>query len=216
MSSSSPATAPAPAGAASAIFAGGCFWCVEAPYAALRGVHSATSGYIGGHAANPSYADVCAGETGHAEAVRVLFDPAAISFDALLDVFFTLHDPTQLNRQGNDHGTQYRSAIFYADEAQRAAALEKIRALRAKLPSDVVTQLEPASEHTWYPAEEYHQVRGREGAKGAHGAVRGKRGARYEARSEPRALYDARGREGAKGAHGAVRGEARRGRRACD
>jgi peptide-methionine (S)-S-oxide reductase len=161
MSSSSSSSAPAPAGAASAIFAGGCFWCVEAPYAALRGVHSATSGYIGGRVANPSYADVCAGETGHAEAVRVLYDPAAVSFEALLDVFFTLHDPTQLNRQGNDHGTQYRSAIFYADEAQRAAALEKMRALRAKLPNDVVTQLEPASAHTWYPAEEYHQVRER-------------------------------------------------------
>ncbi len=139
-----------------AYFAGGCFWCVEAPYSALAGVDSAVSGYIGGHVRDPTYRQVCDGDTGHAEAVRVTFDPARVSFDSLLDVFFTVHDPTQLNRQGNDVGTQYRSAIFYDTPAQRAAADAKIAALVAK-GKRVVTTVEPASAHVWYPAEEYHQ-----------------------------------------------------------
>ena len=148
--------AAVPPGAQQATFAAGCFWCVEAPYAALSGVHSAVSGYIGGHVPNPTYSDVCSGETGHAEAVRVTFDPARVSFRALLDVFFTLHDPTQLNRQGNDVGTQYRSAIFYDSAEQRAQADEAIAALTAA-GKRVVTTVEPASAHVWYAAEEYHQ-----------------------------------------------------------
>jgi peptide-methionine (S)-S-oxide reductase len=135
-------------------FAGGCFWCVEAPYSELKGVKSAVSGYIGGSVENPNYKQVCEGDTGHAEAVRVTFDPAEVSFAQLLDVFFTLNDPTQLDRQGNDVGTQYRSAIFYASPAQLEAAKAKIAALNAsgKLPGPVVTKLEDASRHTWYEA----------------------------------------------------------------
>ena len=152
-------SATAPSGSESTIFAGGCFWCVESPYQALKGIYSAESGYIGGHVKNPTYSDVCSGETGHAEAVKVTFDPTQISFDSLLDVFFTVHDPTQLNRQGNDQGTQYRSAIFFSNEEQEAAAKAKIKSLQPKLSSAVVTQLEAASKWVWYPAEEYHQVR---------------------------------------------------------
>lgn len=125
---------------------------MEAPYAALAGVSVAESGYIGGTTLNPSYKDVCSGTTGHAEAVRVVFDPARVSYASLLDVFFTVHDATQLNRQGNDHGTQYRSGIWYTSEAQRAEAAARI----AKVPG-AVTTLEAAAAHVWYPAEEYHQ-----------------------------------------------------------
>ena len=145
---------------ATATLAGGCFWCVEAPYSELRGVHSAVSGYIGGEVPNPSYKAVCSGATGHAEAVRVSYDPAQISFGALLDVFFTLHDPTTLNRQGNDVGTQYRSAIFYHGEGQAAEARAKIGELEgagAFGGARVVTQVEDAAAHKWWPAEEYHQ-----------------------------------------------------------
>jgi len=140
-------------------FAGGCFWCVEAPYSELKGVKSAVSGYIGGSVESPTYRQVCEGDTGHAEAVRVTFDPAEVSFAQLLDVFFTLHDPTQLDRQGNDVGTQYRSAIFYSSPAQLESAKAKIAALNAsgKLPGPVVTKLEDASRYVWYEAEGYHQ-----------------------------------------------------------
>ena len=111
------------------IFAGGCFWCTEAAFEQLAGVSDVTSGYIGGSAETANYRAVCEGDTGHAEAIRVTYDPAIISYEQLLDVFFDAHDPTQLNRQGNDIGTQYRSAIFYANEHEKQVAVAKIRAL---------------------------------------------------------------------------------------
>ena len=125
-------------------------------------MRSVRSGYIGGQTKSPTYREVCDGTTGHAEAVRVTFEPATVPFERLLDVFFTLHDPTQLNRQGNDRGTQYRSAIFYHSPEQLAAAKAKIAKLEASGElggAKVVTQLEPAERHVWYDAEEYHQVR---------------------------------------------------------
>lgn len=142
-----------------ATVAGGCFWCVEAPYNELKGVQSAISGYIGGNTKNPTYREVCNGDTGHAEAVRVTFDPNIVSFEQILDVFFTLHDPTQLNRQGNDMGTQYRSAIFYHSPSQLQISKQKISELEAsgKVKSSIVTQLEDVGKHIWYPGEEYHQ-----------------------------------------------------------
>lgn len=142
-----------------ATFAGGCFWCVEAPFSELKGVESAVSGYIGGHVRNPNYKDVCGGDTGHAEAVRVTYDPSVRSFEELLDVLFTIHDPTQLNRQGNDVGTQYRSAIFYADAEQRAKAEAYLKRRAKDFRAPIVTTLEPAEPtNAWYPAEEYHQA----------------------------------------------------------
>lgn len=142
---------------ATATLAGGCFWCLEAVFENLRGVHTVVSGYIGGHQDKPSYEAVCTGRSGHAEAVQIRFDPAEIGYDDLLDVFFTIHDPTTLNRQGNDVGTQYRSAIFYHDEAQLDAARVKIAVLQGEglWPAPIVTQLERAV--TFYPAEPYHQ-----------------------------------------------------------
>ena len=139
-----------------AILAGGCFWCTEAVFQSLSGVESVESGYIGGTVANPTYKQVCGGDTGHAEAIRVTFDPEVISYDDLLDVFFATHDPTQLNRQGNDIGTQYRSAIFPQDDAQAASARAGIERAGADWPAPIVTTIEPAS--TWYPAEDYHQA----------------------------------------------------------
>jgi peptide-methionine (S)-S-oxide reductase len=140
-----------------AVFGGGCFWCTEAVFDELRGVHAVVSGYTGGAVKNPTYEQVCMGNTGHAEAVRIEFDPAEISFRDLLTVFFATHDPTTLNRQGNDVGTQYRSAIFYADEAQKAQAAAFIKELdEAKaFRNPIVTTLEPLEE--FYPAEGYHQ-----------------------------------------------------------
>ena len=140
-----------------ATLAGGCFWCLEAVYDELQGVHSVESGYTGGHLANPTYEQVCSGTTGHAEATRIAFDPAVVSFQKLLQVFFTIHDPTTLNRQGNDIGTQYRSAIFYHDDEQKRIAQETIRELtEEKLwPDPIVTQVVPAAE--FYVAEAYHQ-----------------------------------------------------------
>ena len=142
---------------ATATLAGGCFWCLEAVFENLRGVQAVVSGYIGGHQDKPSYEAVCTGKSGHAEAVQIRFDPAEIGYDDLLDVFFTIHDPTTLNRQGNDVGTQYRSAIFYHDEAQLDAARAKIAALQhdGLWSQPIVTQLEHAG--TFYPAEQYHQ-----------------------------------------------------------
>ncbi|RMG84881.1 MAG: peptide-methionine (S)-S-oxide reductase [Chloroflexi bacterium] len=136
---------------------GGCFWCLEAVYDQLKGVTDVVSGYAGGHVANPTYKQVCTGTTGHAEVVQITFDNEVISFADLLDVFFTIHDPTTLNRQGNDVGTQYRSVIFYHSEEQKRIAEEKIRQLEAqKLWDDpIVTQVEPID--TFYPAEDYHQ-----------------------------------------------------------
>lgn len=135
--------------------AGGCFWCLDAVYRVLDGVHDVVSGYTGGHVANPSYELVCTGSTGHAEAVAVTFDPEVIPADVILDVFFTLHDPRQLNRQGNDIGTQYRSAMFYADDEQKAL-FEAARDRAAEYwDGGIVTQIEKLG--AYYNAEEYHQ-----------------------------------------------------------
>ncbi|MGV1681919.1 peptide-methionine (S)-S-oxide reductase MsrA [Sphingopyxis sp. NJF-3] len=139
-----------------AIFAGGCFWCTEAVFQSLAGVESVESGYTGGHAANPTYKQVCGGDTGHAEAIRIGYDPAVISYDDLLDVFFATHDPTQLNRQGNDVGTQYRSAIFPLGDAQEAAARAGIARAQGDRAEPIVTAIEPLSD--WHPAEDYHQA----------------------------------------------------------
>ena len=137
-----------------AIVAGGCFWCTEAVFLDIAGVGTVESGYIGGHQADPTYRQVCGGGTGHAEAIRVTFDPAVVSYDDLLDMFFATHDPSQLNRQGNDVGTQYRSAIFPLSDEQDSAAKAKIAALNAG-GGGIVTTIEPAA--TWYPAEDHHQ-----------------------------------------------------------
>ncbi len=137
------------------VLAGGCFWCLDAVYRTLKGVQDVVSGYTGGTVPNPSYELVCTGATGHAEAVQVTFDPETIPEDIILDVFFTLHDPRQLNRQGNDIGTQYRSAMFYADEEQKAL-FEAARDRASEIwGGGVVTQIEPLGE--FYRAEEYHQ-----------------------------------------------------------
>jgi peptide methionine sulfoxide reductase msrA/msrB len=155
--STSDETGATPAGRDIAVLAGGCFWCTEAAFAQLEGVLNVESGYAGGAAETANYEDVCTGRTGHAEAIRIRFDPARISFERLLDVFFDAHDPTQLNRQGNDVGTQYRSAIFFADDGQKRTAEAKIARLAAAgaFPRSIVTTLEPLT--AFYPAEEYHQ-----------------------------------------------------------
>ena len=140
-----------------ATLAGGCFWCIETVLNRLRGVESAVSGYMGGHTANPTYSDICDGDTGPAEVVQVTFDPAVISYRDLLDVFFTLHDPTQRNRQGNDVGTQYRSAIFWHSPEQKAEAEAVIAELTAskQFGAPIVTDVTEAT--SFYPAEDYHQ-----------------------------------------------------------
>src|SRR5205807_6665040 len=140
-----------------AILGGGCFWCLEAVFDRLSGVQSVESGYSGGSVDNPTYEQVCGGRTGHAEVVRVTFNPDDLSYRDLLDVFFTIHDPTTLNRQGNDAGTQYRSAIFYTTEEQRREAEQAIGGLNAAhtWPNPVVTTIEPA--HKFFIAETYHQ-----------------------------------------------------------
>jgi peptide-methionine (S)-S-oxide reductase len=137
------------------VLAGGCFWCLDAVYRTLRGVTDVVSGYTGGSSNNPSYEAVCTGSTGHAEAVAVTFDPAIIPADVILDVFFSLHDPRQLNRQGNDIGTQYRSAMFYADEEQEAL-FEAARDRASEYwDGGLVTEISMLAD--WYPAEAYHQ-----------------------------------------------------------
>ncbi len=140
-----------------ATLAGGCFWCLEAAFQQLKGVEKVESGYAGGHVANPSYEQVCTGTTGHAEVLQITFDPAIISFDDLLHVFFTIHDPTTLNRQGGDVGTQYRSAIFYNSPEQKAVAERVIAELQAEGVWDdpIVTEVKPLE--IFYPAEEYHR-----------------------------------------------------------
>ena len=140
-----------------ATLAGGCFWCLEAVFEQLNGVTKVMSGYSGGHVSNPSYEAVCTGSTGHAEVTQVTFDPDVISFRDLLGVFFTIHDPTTLDRQGGDVGTQYRSAIFYHDDEQRRVAAEFIAELEAEHVFDepIVTKIEPLE--AFYPAEEYHR-----------------------------------------------------------
>ena len=140
-----------------ATLAGGCFWCLEAAFQQLKGVEKVESGYAGGHVHNPSYEQVCTGTTGHAEVLQITFDPAIISFDDLLHVFFTIHDPTTLNRQGADVGTQYRSAIFYHGPEQKAVAERVIAELQAEGVWDdpIVTEVKPLE--IFYPAEEYHR-----------------------------------------------------------
>ncbi|HEV8354819.1 MAG TPA: peptide-methionine (S)-S-oxide reductase MsrA [bacterium] len=140
-----------------ATLAGGCFWCLEAVFDQLQGVTDVVSGYSGGARANPTYEQVCSGATGHAEVVQVTFDPAIVSFQEILEVFFTIHDPTQLNRQGGDVGTQYRSAIFYHTPEQKAAAEQVIQEFTAAKVWDapIVTEVAPFA--AFYPAEAYHQ-----------------------------------------------------------
>lgn len=137
------------------VLAGGCFWCLDAVYRTLRGVSDVVSGYTGGTTVHPDYESVCTGRTGHAEAVAVTFDPAIVPDSVILDVFFSLHDPRQLNRQGNDVGTQYRSAMFYADDEQRELFEAAIARAADYWDGPVVTTLEPLGD--WYRAEEYHQ-----------------------------------------------------------
>jgi peptide-methionine (S)-S-oxide reductase len=146
-----------PAGKEMATLGGGCFWCLEAVFDGLQGVESVESGYTGGKIANPTYQQVCNGDTGHAEVVRVTFDPRTISLKEILEVFFAIHDPTTLNRQGNDAGTQYRSAIFYHTPGQKAAVEQMIAGLTAEKAFDdpIVTEVAPAQ--TFYIAEGYHQ-----------------------------------------------------------
>ncbi|MBX7219103.1 MAG: peptide-methionine (S)-S-oxide reductase MsrA [Blastocatellia bacterium] len=140
-----------------ATLGGGCFWCLEAVFLGLKGVQQVVSGYCGGSLANPSYMLVCTGMTGHAEVVQVTFDPAVLSFRELLEVFFAMHDPTTLNRQGADVGTQYRSAVFYHSETQRETAQAVVRELTEQkvFNGPIVTEITPLP--TFYPAEEYHQ-----------------------------------------------------------
>lgn len=140
-----------------AILAGGCFWCIESSFSRLKGVKQAISGYCGGEKIDATYKQVCTGQTAHAEVVLVEFDDSVIEFQQILDVFFFLHDPTQLNRQGNDIGPQYRSAIFYTNEAQKQQALDKISALEAsgQFEQKIVTEVTEAM--PFYPAEAYHQ-----------------------------------------------------------
>lgn len=138
-----------------ATFGGGCFWCMEAVYERLPGVLSVTSGYAGGHIANPTYHQVCGGDTGHAEVTQIAFDPAKISFEQLLNVFWQAHDPTSLNRQGNDTGTQYRSIILYHDEKQKLIAEKSKLAAQADFIKPIVTEIVPLTK--FYSAEDYHQ-----------------------------------------------------------
>ncbi len=138
-----------------ATFGGGCFWCTEAVFELLPGVKAVVSGYAGGHVPNPTYQQICTGETGHAEVIRIEFDPAAVSYERLVEVFFEAHDPTTLNRQGADEGTQYRSVIFYEGDAQKAAAEKGKLAAQAHFDDPIVTEISPLPK--FYPAEKYHQ-----------------------------------------------------------
>lgn len=140
-----------------ATLGGGCFWCIEAVFSPLKGIDKLVSGYAGGHKANPTYKEVCTGSTGHAEVVQITFDPAVIPYADVLEIFFAMHDPTTLNRQGGDVGTQYRSVIYYHDDAQRHIAETTLARLTADQVFDgpIVTQIEPLT--VFYPAEDYHQ-----------------------------------------------------------
>ncbi len=140
---------------ATATLAGGCFWCIEAALTGVRGVVSATPGYAGGDVAQPSYEQVCTGTTGHAEAVQVVFEPAELSYGELLHLFFAVHDPTTVDRQGPDVGPQYRSAIFYHSPAQRATAEAVVAELASDFPAPIVTEIVPLE--TFWPAEDYHR-----------------------------------------------------------
>jgi peptide-methionine (S)-S-oxide reductase len=139
----------------SAVVGGGCFWCMDAVFEHVPGVKSIICGYAGGHTRNPSYQEVCTGTTGHAEVVRIEFDPAVLTYGQLLDVFWDAHDPTTLDRQGGDEGTQYRSVILFANEAQRAAAEKSKAVTQTRISDPIVTEIVPLKE--FYPAEEYHQ-----------------------------------------------------------
>jgi peptide-methionine (S)-S-oxide reductase len=151
-----PAPAPkVPEGAETITVAAGCFWCIEGAYRRIDGVISATSGYIGGTKANPTYDDVCTGTTGHAEAVEIVYDPKKITTEKILSWFWDLHDPTTLNRQGADEGTQYRSAIFYHNDEQKKIAEASKKAAQANFSTPIVTEITKAG--TFYPAENYHQ-----------------------------------------------------------
>lgn len=140
-----------------ATLAGGCFWCIEGAFNQVKGINSAISGYMGGTTTNPTYKEVCAGETGHAEVVQLSFEPDIISYQEILEIFFTLHNPTQLNRQGNDIGTQYRSAIFYHDQSQKALAEKIITEMSQAnmFDEEIVTQINAVD--TFYSGEDYHQ-----------------------------------------------------------
>ncbi|WP_229256331.1 peptide-methionine (S)-S-oxide reductase MsrA [Duganella lactea] len=140
---------------ATAILGGGCFWCTEAVYREVKGIDSAESGYMGGQTEHPSYEQVCTGDTGHAEVIKLTYDPAQIQYRDLLEIFFTIHDPTTLNRQGNDVGTQYRSVIFYQSPQQEATARQVIGEMAHVWDAPIVTELAPAQ--TFYKAEDYHQ-----------------------------------------------------------
>lgn len=140
-----------------AIFAGGCFWCTEPVFSQLKGVSKVMSGYVGGHTLNPTYKDICNGDTGHAEAIKITFDADQVSFETLLEIFLVSHDPTTLNRQGNDTGTQYRSAVFCQNQAQYDAVKKMIAEFNAEniFNAPIVTQINGAE--AFYPAEDYHQ-----------------------------------------------------------
>eukprot|EP00764_Aduncisulcus_paluster_P010203 gnl/Carplike_NY0171/3502_a4732_354.p1 GENE.gnl/Carplike_NY0171/3502_a4732_354~~gnl/Carplike_NY0171/3502_a4732_354.p1 ORF type:complete len:186 (-),score=12.80 gnl/Carplike_NY0171/3502_a4732_354:113-646(-) len=138
-----------------ATFGGGCFWCIDAAFRRVKGVLNVSSGYAGGEIENPSYQQICTGLTGHAEVVQLDFDSSVVSYNTLLEMFFTLHDATQLNRQGNDVGTQYRSVIYYHDEQQKTESQAMIDALQKQIREPIVTELSPLS--NFYPAEQYHQ-----------------------------------------------------------
>ncbi|XDD42298.1 peptide-methionine (S)-S-oxide reductase MsrA [Leptospira sp. WS60.C2] len=138
-----------------AILGGGCFWCTEAVYLRISGVISVVSGYAGGEKPNPSYKEICTGTTGHAEVIQIEYDPEILSYSKILEIFWVAHDPTTLNRQGNDVGTQYRSVIFYLDEKQKELAVESKRKHAYLFPNPIVTEIMPAP--TFYPAEDYHQ-----------------------------------------------------------
>jgi len=145
----------APAQLQTATFGGGCFWCAEAVFQRIPGVKSVVSGFAGGALVNPSYEDVCTGATGHAEVIQLKFDPAVISYEKILEIFWEAHDPTTLNRQGNDKGTQYRSIILYSDEAQKAAAEKSKAEANPHFHSHIVTQIVPLT--NFYPASAHHQ-----------------------------------------------------------
>lgn len=138
-----------------ATLGGGCFWCVEAVYQTVPGVKSVISGYAGGKSANPSYEEVCTGQTGHAEVVQITYDPVTISYEKIIDLFWIAHDPTTRNRQGGDHGTQYRSVILYATEEERLLAEKSAVAAQMRLPDPIVTEIVPLEE--FFPAESHHQ-----------------------------------------------------------
>ncbi|KPM85355.1 MULTISPECIES: peptide-methionine (S)-S-oxide reductase MsrA [Pseudoalteromonas] len=138
-----------------ATFGGGCFWCIDAAFRRVKGVLNVSSGYAGGEIENPSYQQICTGLTGHAEVVQLDFDSSIVSYNTLLEMFFTLHDATQLNRQGNDVGTQYRSVIYYHNEQQKAESQAMIDALQKQIREPIVTELSPLT--NFYPAEQYHQ-----------------------------------------------------------